>query len=205
MWMKLWKRPKARTLPSSNPLVTLETGAYLHEGSNIECPVHLGRGARVNGPLSAVGTGRVHVGHYAAIGRHVTVITSDHHTTFPNLQERLQRRIGAHSILTSGKVVTLNHNCWIGDGVIVLQKASVGIGAVVGAGSVVTKPVPDFAIAVGNPARVLRYRFADDIITFLLECAWWEWDEERMRRNKRFFETDLTRINSANALRKLIV
>ncbi len=207
MWIKRWKRSKTKSqhLPSSESLTTLETGAYLHPASNIECPLHLAQGARVNGPLSAVGTGRVHIGRYAAIGRHVTIVTSDHETTFANIQERLQRRIGASSILTPGRTVTLGHNCWIGDGVIILQKAHVGIGAVVGAGSVVTRPVPDFAIAVGNPARVLRYRFSEEIIAFLLQCAWWEWDEEKMRRNKRFFETDLTQITSVETLQALIV
>ncbi len=204
MWNPLWRKPK-RTRPSPDSPATLEAGAYLHEDSNLECPVHLSRGARVNGPLSAVGTGRVHIGRYAAIGRYVTVVTSDHHMEFPNLQEKLQRQIGARSILTPGKTVTLGHNCWIGDGVIVLQKAKVGIGAIVGAGSVVTKPVPDFAVAVGNPARVIRYRFSDEIIAFLLDCAWWEWDEEKMRRNKHFFETDLTQINSVKDLQELIV
>jgi len=116
----------------------------------------------------------------------------------------LQRRIGARSILTPGRTVTLGHNCWIGDNVTILRKADIGIGAVIGAGSVVTKPIPDFAIAVGNPARVLRYRFPEEVIAFLLECRWWEWDEEKMRRNKEFFETDLTKIESAKALRNLI-
>ncbi len=184
--------------------ITLEPDAFLYPSSNIECPLHLDRGSRVNGPLSARGTGKVYIGRYAAIGRHVTIITSEHHIEYPNLQESLQRRIGARSILMPGRTVTLGHNCWIGDNVTILRKADIGIGAVIGAGSVVTKPIPDFAIAVGNPARVLRYRFTEDIITFLLECRWWEWDKEKMRRNKEFFETDLTQIESAKALRNLI-
>ena len=56
---------------------------------------------------------------------------------------------------------------------IVKQGVHIGNGAVVGAGSVVTKDVPDYAIVAGNPAKVIRYRFEQSIIDGLLETEWW--------------------------------
>jgi carbonic anhydrase/acetyltransferase-like protein (isoleucine patch superfamily) len=73
----------------------------------------------------------------------------------------------------------------------------IGHGAVIGAGSVVTKSVPDFAVSYGVPARVCKYRFSKAVIDFLLEIAWWDWDEEKIRRNHCFFNMDLTECNEA--------
>ncbi len=76
--------------------------------------------------------------------------------------------------------VTLGHDVWIGHGAVVLPGVTVGSGAAVGAGAIVTKDVPPFAVVVGNPGRVLRYRFADAVIGELLRIAWWNWPHERI-------------------------
>ena len=76
--------------------------------------------------------------------------------------------------------VTLGHDVWIGHGAVVLPGVRIGSGAAVGAGSIVTKDVPPFAIVVGNPGRVLRLRFSDAIIERLLAIAWWDWPHERL-------------------------
>lgn len=76
--------------------------------------------------------------------------------------------------------VTLGHDVWLGHGVIVLPGVSIGTGAAIGAGAVVTRDVPDFAVAVGNPARVLRRRFTPETCAALLRLAWWDWPRERL-------------------------
>jgi phosphonate metabolism protein (transferase hexapeptide repeat family) len=77
--------------------------------------------------------------------------------------------------------VALGHDVWIGYGAVVLPGRGVGTGAVVGAGAVVTRDVPPYAVAVGNPARVVRPRFAPPVAERLLALAWWDWDHERLR------------------------
>ena len=69
---------------------------------------------------------------------------------------------------------TIGHDVYIGANVFVLDGVTIGHGAVVGAGAVVTKDIPPYAIAVGVPARVVKYRFDPDTIQALLQRAWWD-------------------------------
>lgn len=62
---------------------------------------------------------------------------------------------------------------WIGANVSVLRGRSVGHGACLGAGTVVTKDVPPYAVVVGNPGRVIRFRFSERIVESLLRTRWW--------------------------------
>lgn len=72
--------------------------------------------------------------------------------------------------------VKIGNDVWIGAGAIILKGVEVGDGAIVGAGSVVTKDVEPYAIVVGNPPRLLRYRFDKEDIKFLLNEQWWRYD-----------------------------
>jgi phosphonate metabolism protein (transferase hexapeptide repeat family) len=77
--------------------------------------------------------------------------------------------------------VTVDHDVWIGHGAIVLPGRNIGTGAVVAAGAVVTKDVPDYCIVAGNPARPIRQRFPDVTAERLLRLGWWDWSHERLR------------------------
>jgi acetyltransferase-like isoleucine patch superfamily enzyme len=83
---------------------------------------------------------------------------------------------------TNGDVI-IGNDVWIGHKATILSGVTVGDGAVVGARSVVTRKVPPYAIVGGNPARIIRMRFSEDIIRQLLEVRWWDWEPERIRRN----------------------
>ena len=76
---------------------------------------------------------------------------------------------------------TLGADCWIGHGAIIRPEVTVGIGAVVAAGAVVTRDVPPFLIVAGVPAAPLRPRFAPAICDRLLALAWWDWPHDRLR------------------------
>ncbi len=77
----------------------------------------------------------------------------------------------------------IGNDVWIGQHVTVLPGVHVGDGAIIGANSVVAKDIPAYAIAVGNPCRVVRMRFDDEMIEYLLKIRWWDWDIEKINRN----------------------
>ena len=78
-------------------------------------------------------------------------------------------------------MVVIGHDVWIGHGAIILPRRTVGTGAVVAAGAVVTKDVDPYAIVAGNPARIIRQRFSANVARRLQQLAWWDWDHDRLR------------------------
>lgn len=83
----------------------------------------------------------------------------------------------------------LGADVWIGHGAIVLPGRRIGTGAAIGAGAVVTRDIPPFAVAVGNPARVVRMRFAPEIVAALERIAWWTWPQDRLAIGLNDFRT----------------
>jgi phosphonate metabolism protein (transferase hexapeptide repeat family) len=77
--------------------------------------------------------------------------------------------------------VVIGHDVWIGHGAIVLPGRSVGDGAVIAAGSIVTKDVTPYTIVAGNPARPIRQRFPTPIAARMEKLEWWHWSHERLR------------------------
>lgn len=77
--------------------------------------------------------------------------------------------------------VAIGNDVWIGHGVTVLPEVTVGDGAVLAAGAVVTRDVAPYAIVAGVPARQLRWRFPPEIAARLRALGWWDWPVERLR------------------------
>lgn len=76
--------------------------------------------------------------------------------------------------------VTLGDDVWFGHGAVVLPGVTIGTGAAIAAGAVVSKDVPPFTIVTGVPAKPLRPRFAEDVQEGLLTIRWWDWPRERL-------------------------
>jgi hypothetical protein len=91
-----------------------------------------------------------------------------------------------HDATEKGEIA-IGSDVWIGTRAMILSGVTIGHGAVVAAGAVVTRDVPPYAIVAGVPARVLRYRFDADTIERLLAIAWWEWPDERVRERMAEF------------------
>lgn len=79
--------------------------------------------------------------------------------------------------------IILGHDVWIGREVTIMGGVKIGNGALIGANTVVGKDIPPYAIAVGNPARVIKYRFDEETIKKLLAVKWWNWDLEKVADN----------------------
>lgn len=81
----------------------------------------------------------------------------------------------------------MQNDVWVATDATIMPGVTLHNGCIVAAKAVVTKDVPPYAIAGGNPARVLRYRFSKEIIDALQTIAWWEWDMETQRRREKDF------------------
>ncbi len=77
----------------------------------------------------------------------------------------------------------VGNDVWIGMAATVMPGVTIGDGAIVATRAVVTGDVPPYSVVGGNPARILRKRFPDEVIATLLEIAWWNWDTDRITRN----------------------
>lgn len=77
----------------------------------------------------------------------------------------------------------IGNDVWIGYESVIMPGVKIGHGAIIAAKSVVTKDVAPYTIVGGNPARLIRQRFPDEIIQVLLEIAWWNWDIEKITAN----------------------
>ena len=85
--------------------------------------------------------------------------------------------------LRQPRQIIIGSDVWIGCNATILGGVKIGNGAVIGANSVVAKDIPPYAVAVGNPARVVKYRFDADTIKKLLAVKWWSWEFEKVRAN----------------------
>lgn len=133
-------------------------------------------------------------GNYCSIARSVRIFNRNHpmdfissHAFFFNpILKYCEKDVMTYQPLEMG------HDVWMGHNSIILPVVSkIGTGAVIGAGAVVNKNLPPYAIAVGNPARIVRYRFSNEEIGALMESRWWEKSIEQIRPNIAEFQRSL--------------
>ncbi|WP_281401761.1 CatB-related O-acetyltransferase [Microvirga soli] len=126
------------------------------------------------------------IGKYTSIAGGTTIALGNHRTDFVSTYPFATLRkywssipVGVNDHSTRGDV-TIGNDVWIGSGAFIGSGVTVGDGAVIGAHSVITKDVPPYAIAVGIPAAVIRYRFTPDIVEHLLSLRWWDWPDQQV-------------------------
>lgn len=125
------------------------------------------------------------VGAFCSISDHVFVGNAEHPihwvSTSPVFQKVRHsgptKRFFEHNLPELPRT-TIGNDVWIGHGVSIKAGVRIGDGAVVGSGAVVVKDIPDYAIVGGVPAKIIKYRFDEDVILQLLESKWWNLSDE---------------------------
>jgi len=112
---------------------------------------------------------------------------SEHPTDIVSTSPKIYRNIKSQDIRDVYSSPIIGNDVWIGANAIILQGVTIGDGAIVAAGAVVTKDVPPYAIVGGVPAKVIKYRFPDSTIVKLLEIKWWDKPEEWILENVEKF------------------
>lgn len=132
--------------------------------------------------------GVLSIGKFTSIAQNVHILLGGNHrtdwvTTYPfhSIGEGLWPVAkDIQNDRTSKGDVVIGSDVWIGMNTIVLSGIRINEGAVIAAGSVVTKDVPPYAIVAGNPARIIKKRFSEYEIRQLLALAWWNWSDEKV-------------------------
>jgi acetyltransferase-like isoleucine patch superfamily enzyme len=110
-----------------------------------------------------------------------------------------------HPFGTSDKPkVTIGADVWIGARAIIIGGITIGHGAVIAAGAVVTKDIQPYAIVGGVPAKLIRFRFEKEVIEKLLDSKWWELPEEQLRSAAQFIQSPDLFLDYLNSVTKRI-
>lgn len=144
------------------------------------------KGSRINGSIHIKGAGKASIGKYCALGDGIRIITGNHEIHIASIQLALQKRIRGTALYTEENV-TIGNDVWIGDAAIILPGVKVGDGAVIAAGSVVTKSILPYRIVAGIPACFIKERCSMTLAEELRDIKWWNWSERTMKIYKNFF------------------
>lgn len=137
-------------------------------------------------------SGTIEIKRYTSIADQVTIHlfgSHDYHkiTTSPLMPivDNYQQQLNPDP----AENVLIGNDVWIGNNVLILSNVEIGDGAVIGANCVVSKNVPPYAVVVGNPMRIIKYRFTASEIENLMKIKWWEWGIEKVRLNSKLLHS----------------
>ncbi|MCP2732533.1 CatB-related O-acetyltransferase [Limnofasciculus baicalensis] len=152
------------------------------------------------------GSDRLIIGKFCAIATNVKFIMNganhklDGISTypFPIFGHGWAKEIDKIMDLPSKGDTIIGNDVWLGYEAVIMPGVKIGNGAIIAAKSVVVSDIPDFAIAGGNPAGIIKQRFTDSEIAQLLEIKWWDWEIEKITRNiDKIMECDISALGEA--------
>jgi acetyltransferase-like isoleucine patch superfamily enzyme len=128
----------------------------------------------------------VAMGIHIGLVQHATTYVSSH-PAFYLQNTPLAKTFSKSDLFSTTARTIIGHDVWIGQNAMIMSGVKVGTGAIIGAGCVVTKDVPEYAIVIGMPAIIARFRFEENIRIALLKTEWWNMSDEWLERNYLLF------------------
>lgn len=129
--------------------------------------------------------GGVKVGRYVSIARSVRSYRRNHPVSHRSMHPLFYQQDTDADNAPAAPPLVIEHDAWIGAHALILPGCKrIGLGAVVGAGAVVTRDVEPFAIVAGNPARTVKYRFDSDEMARIMLSQWWNKPYDRLSHDK---------------------
>jgi acetyltransferase-like isoleucine patch superfamily enzyme len=141
-------------------------------------------------------SGDITIGKYCQIGSDVAIHSTNHPIHFMSTYINTNLLNGDLKILKEIKKVSIGNDVWIGHNVIIVGNVTIGNGAILAAGSVVTKDVTPYSIVAGVPAKQIKMRFSKNVIEEIEELKWWNLSEEKLEEIKPLFMKNFLDKNS---------
>jgi acetyltransferase-like isoleucine patch superfamily enzyme len=139
--------------------------------------------------------GPIKIGRYCQIGPGVKMFTREHPYKTISIYTNNNLFEGRRKQLLKAQPITIGNDVWIGANAVIIKGVKIGTGAVIGAGTIVKDDVPPYAICVGNPGKIVKYRFDDEMIDLLLNSKWWMLKKNELEEHEDIFKRDLTENN----------
>ena len=157
-------------------LMNSSLGAYSYiQSGSVVCNAEIGKFCSI--------ASNVHIG----LANHPTHMVSTSPVFYDNSQPLPKFLINSRIFTETLPRTTIGADVWIGQGVMVKAGVTIGVGAIIGAGSIVTKDVVPYAIAAGNPCKVIKSRFPEEIVNCLVLSEWWVKSDNELEELACFF------------------
>ncbi len=188
--------------------VKLNDGLKITDSAYCNGNIIFGKFVSVNGPGTRIVAkiNKITIGSFTSIASNCVIQEFNHkfnRLTSYYINKNIFNNTIEDDIESKGDIV-IGEDVWIGTGTTILSGVNIGRGSIIGANSVVTKDIPPYSIAVGNPAHIIKKRFSDELIDIIEKIRWWEWDIKKIRDNQDLFNMSsdelLERYNEINII-----
>tara|TARA_R110002072_G_scaffold224998_1_gene382116 strand:+ start:37344 stop:37952 length:609 start_codon:yes stop_codon:yes gene_type:complete len=197
LWTKILKKLRGSAIKNS----TIHTSSKVEAGSNV-VNTHMDKHSFCGYNCEIV---NCEIGSFVSIANGVIIGGGMHPISWVGMspvfykgRDSVKAKFSVHEREEIKKTI-IGHDVWIGQNVLIKQGVNIGTGAVVGMGSVVTKDIPPYAIYGGNPAKLIKMRFDNNLCNDLLRSEWWMLPEHKLEKYAVFFKDPIQFLNIINS------